>query len=118
MPKAAPLPELKGVEMAEDVYTAARDAHALVILTEWNEFRTLDLAKLKRVMKAPVLCDLRNIYEPEEIEAAGWTHYGVGKGRAGKAAKPAAKRGASKPAKPAAARPVRRAARREGEARA
>jgi len=88
MPKAAPLPELKGVEMAEDVYTAARDAHALVILTEWNEFRTLDLARLKRAMKQPVLCDLRNIYEPAEVEAAGWTHLGVGKGRAGKPAAP------------------------------
>jgi UDPglucose 6-dehydrogenase len=87
MPKAEPLPELKGVEMAADAYDAARGAHALVILTEWNEFRTLDLAKLKRVMKKPVLCDLRNIYSPEEVEAQGWTHIGVGKGRPGKKAK-------------------------------
>ena len=87
MPKAEPLAELKGVEMAADAYDAARGAHALVILTEWNEFRTLDLAKLKRVMKKPVLCDLRNIYSPEEVEAQGWTHIGVGKGRPGKKAK-------------------------------
>ena len=90
MPKAEPLSELKGVEMAADAYDAARGAHALVILTEWNEFRTLDLAKLKRVMKKPVLCDLRNIYSPEEVEAQGWTHIGVGKGRPGK--KPKARR--------------------------
>ena len=83
MPKAEGLPEMKDVEMAKDAYEAARDASAIVILTEWNEFRTLDLSKLKRMMKQPVLCDLRNIYSPEEIEAAGWTHVGVGKGRPG-----------------------------------
>jgi UDPglucose 6-dehydrogenase len=87
MDKAAAMPELQGVEMAKDAYDAARGAHAIVILTEWNEFRTLDLAKLKRLMERPVLCDLRNIYTPEEVEAAGWTHVGVGKGRAGQAAK-------------------------------
>jgi UDPglucose 6-dehydrogenase len=92
MPKAEGLPELKGVEMAADAYDAARGAHAIVIITEWNEFRTLDLARLKRVMKKPVLCDLRNIYAPEEIESAGWKHVGVGKGR------------------PATARPTRRKA--------
>src|SRR5262249_53924468 len=81
MPKAAGLPELKAVLMAADAYEAARGAHAIVIVTEWNEFRNLDLGKLRKQMKSPVLCDLRNIYEPEEVEAAGWTHVGVGKGR-------------------------------------
>ena len=89
MPKAEAMPELKGVEMAADAYDAARGAHALVIITEWNEFRTLDLAKLKRVMKQPLLCDLRNIYTHAEVEEAGWTHVGVGKGRPGQARKPA-----------------------------
>jgi UDPglucose 6-dehydrogenase len=97
MPKAKDLPELKGVELADDVPAAAKGAHALVILTEWNEFRTLDLAKLKRVMAQPLLCDLRNIYEPEEVESAGWRHVGVGKGRAATAAK--AKRAGAKPAR-------------------
>ena len=87
MPKAAPLPEMRDVEMAKDAYEAARGASAIVILTEWNEFRTLDLAKLKRVMKKPVLCDLRNIYAPEDVEAAGFTHVGVGKGRPGQSAR-------------------------------
>ena len=59
-----------------------------MIITEWNEFRTLDLAKLKRLMKQPVLCDLRNIYSRTEVEDAGWTHIGVGKGRAGQGVKP------------------------------
>jgi UDPglucose 6-dehydrogenase len=88
MPKAEPLAELKGVQMAADAYDAARGAHALVIITEWNEFRTLDLAKLKKVMKKPVLCDLRNIYSPSDVEDAGWIHVGVGKGRAGQARRP------------------------------
>jgi UDPglucose 6-dehydrogenase len=86
MEKAAAMPELRGVEMAKDAYDAARGAHAIVIITEWNEFRTLDLSRLKRVMKKAVFCDLRNIYAPEEIESAGWTHVGVGKGRPGESA--------------------------------
>ena len=83
MPKAEPLSELKGVEMAADAYDAARGASAIVIITEWNEFRTLDLSKLKRLMKKPVFCDLRNIYSPDEVIAAGFAHVGVGKGRPG-----------------------------------
>ena len=86
MPKAEHLPELKGVSMATDAYDAARGAHAVVIVTEWNEFRNLDLDRLKQLVKAPVFCDLRNIYEPEEVEAAGWRHVGVGKGHPGGAA--------------------------------
>ena len=111
MPKAEPMSELKGVEMAADAYDAARGASAIVLITEWNEFRTLDLAKLKRLMKKPVLCDLRNIYNPEDAEAAGWTYVGVGKGRAGKAIKP------KRPAMAAAAKPAagRKAAKREGK---
>jgi UDPglucose 6-dehydrogenase len=93
MPKALGLPELKGVELGADPYDASRGAHAVAIVTEWNEFRSLNLARLKRVMKKPVLCDLRNIYRRDELEAAGFTHVAVGKGRAGEAArkkKPAA----------------------------
>jgi UDPglucose 6-dehydrogenase len=81
MPKAAGLPELKGVTFAKDPYDCARGADAVVIVTEWNEFRNLDLARLKRRLRRPVLCDLRNIYEPEEVEAAGFRHVGVGRGR-------------------------------------
>jgi UDPglucose 6-dehydrogenase len=79
-PKAAPLPELRGVELCEDAYSCAQGAHALVVVTEWNEFRGMDLARLKRVMKRPVLCDLRNLYEPAEVEGTGWVHVGVGRG--------------------------------------
>ncbi len=81
MTKAESLPEMRGVELAADAYDAARGANAVAIITEWNEFRGMNLARLKRVMKQPVLCDLRNIYEPAEVEAAGFVHVGVGKGR-------------------------------------
>ena len=81
MTKAQDLPELKNVELGADPYDAARGAHALAIITEWNEFRGMNLARLKRVMKKPVLCDLRNIYDRAEVEAAGFVHVGVGKGR-------------------------------------
>jgi UDPglucose 6-dehydrogenase len=93
MTKAAELPQLKGVEMAADAYDAARGAHAVAIITEWNEFRGMNLARLKRLMKKPVLCDLRNIYEPDEVVAAGFQHVGVGKGRPAKVRRPARRAG-------------------------
>jgi UDPglucose 6-dehydrogenase len=86
MPKAQDLPEMKNVILGADPYDAARGAHAVAIVTEWNEFRGLSLSRLKRVMKKPVFCDLRNIYKREEVEAAGFTHVAVGKGRAGEVA--------------------------------
>ena len=69
---------LQGVEFARDAYEAARGADALAIVTEWNEFRNMNLARLKRLMRKPVLCDLRNLYDPEEVEAAG--HEARGRG--------------------------------------
>jgi UDPglucose 6-dehydrogenase len=79
MPHAKRL--LRGVTFADDVYQAARGADALAIITEWNEFRGLDLRRLKKLMRRPVLCDLRNIYKPEDVEAAGLKYIGVGRGR-------------------------------------
>jgi UDPglucose 6-dehydrogenase len=72
---------LRGVDFAEDVYETARGADALAIITEWNEFRGLDLARLRRLMRRPVLCDLRNIYKPEDVEAEGLKYVGVGRGQ-------------------------------------
>jgi len=93
MPVAERMPEMKGVIMAADAYDAARGADAVLIVTEWNEFRNLDLKKLKRMAKKPVLCDFRNIYDPAEAAAAGWTYVGVGRGTPKTAKKkPAAKR--------------------------
>jgi UDPglucose 6-dehydrogenase len=78
---AARLPAMKDVTLAADPYDAARGADAIAIVTEWNEFRNLNLAQLKQVMRKPAFCDLRNIYDPEEVEAAGLSYVGVGRGR-------------------------------------
>jgi UDPglucose 6-dehydrogenase len=54
-------------------------ADALVIITEWNEFRALDLGRMKSLLKQPVLVDLRNIYNAEEMAAAGFVYYSIGR---------------------------------------
>lgn len=71
---------LPGVQWLENAYEAAKDADAAVILTEWNEFRALDLSRLAGVMATARLADLRNIYNRGDAEAAGFTAY-VGVGR-------------------------------------
>jgi UDPglucose 6-dehydrogenase len=71
---------LPGVKWVDNPYQAANDADLLVLLTEWNEFRGLDLAKLARKMATPQMADLRNIYDPAEVREAGFTAY-VGVGR-------------------------------------
>jgi UDPglucose 6-dehydrogenase len=76
MEQARPL--LQAVAYAEDAYACAEGADALVIVTEWNAFRALDLARLKGLMRAPVLVDLRNIYAPAETERHGFAYSGIG----------------------------------------
>jgi UDPglucose 6-dehydrogenase len=66
---------LPGVAWADDPYSAAEGAHALVILTEWNEFRALDLGRLARAMETPRLADLRNIYAEADAREAGFEAY-------------------------------------------
>lgn len=73
---------LPDVEWAKDAYGAADGADALVIITEWNAFRGLDLARINDLLTIPVFIDLRNIYPPEEVMAAGLSYTGVGKGTA------------------------------------
>jgi UDPglucose 6-dehydrogenase len=70
-----------GVEFANDAYAAAERSDALVIVTEWDEFRALDLERIAELLKGKVLVDLRNVYDPDEAESAGLTYYGVGRGR-------------------------------------
>ncbi|MGY5775965.1 UDP-glucose dehydrogenase family protein [Rhizobium sp. LEGMi135b] len=70
---------IDNIAYAEDAYGAARDADALVIVTEWNQFRALDFARLKSVMKAPVLVDLRNIYRHDEVTKHGFAYTSVGR---------------------------------------
>ncbi|MCC2981622.1 MULTISPECIES: UDP-glucose dehydrogenase family protein [unclassified Sphingomonas] len=62
-----------------DPYEAAEGADAVAIVTEWDAFRALDLARLKKIMKAPVLVDLRNIYERQDAERAGFAYTAVGR---------------------------------------
>jgi UDPglucose 6-dehydrogenase len=62
-----------------DAYAAIADAEALVLLTEWNEFRALDLARVARLLKRPIVIDLRNIYRPAEMEAAGLSYLSIGR---------------------------------------
>ncbi|UIJ46155.1 UDP-glucose/GDP-mannose dehydrogenase family protein [Sphingomonas cannabina] len=76
---AAARPLLPGTEFANSPYEAAKDAVALVIVTEWDAFRALDLQKLRGVMAGDVLVDLRNIYRPEAVTAAGFTYTGIGR---------------------------------------
>jgi UDPglucose 6-dehydrogenase len=83
MSRARGLRGMRDVTFTKDAYDCARGADALVIVTEWNEFRNLGLARLKRLLRRPVLCDLRNVYTPAEVEAAGFRHIGVGRGDAG-----------------------------------
>ena len=64
---------------ATDAYDCARGADVLVLATEWNEFRALDFGRLERLMKSKTVVDLRNVYEPRELKAAGWSYTGVGR---------------------------------------
>ena len=66
---------LPGVQWCEDAYSAAKDADGVVILTEWNAFRALDLPRLASAMRSPKMADLRNVYAPEEVRAAGFSEY-------------------------------------------
>ncbi|MEO1788355.1 MAG: UDP-glucose/GDP-mannose dehydrogenase family protein [Pseudomonadota bacterium] len=66
---------LPGVSWHDDTYEAARDAHAVVLLTEWNEFRALDLGRLAGVMSSPKMADLRNVYSASDVTDAGFSNY-------------------------------------------
>ncbi|HEV7369596.1 UDP-glucose/GDP-mannose dehydrogenase family protein [Arenibaculum sp.] len=70
---------LPGVTWCESAYDALADADAVTILTEWNEFRALDLKRVRELMKAPVMVDLRNVYNPEDMEMAGFSYSCVGR---------------------------------------
>jgi UDPglucose 6-dehydrogenase len=67
------------VRFCRGAFEAARDAEALLLLTEWNEFREVDLLQLKRVMRKPVILDGRNIYDPSVVREMGFTYRGMGR---------------------------------------
>jgi len=70
---------MEGVEWCKSAYETMPDAAALVIITEWNEFRALDLHRVKQLMGQPVMVDLRNIYNPDEMAAAGFRYSCIGR---------------------------------------
>jgi UDPglucose 6-dehydrogenase len=71
---------LTGIEFCDGPYACAKDADALVIVTEWEQFRALDFERLRGMMKQAVLVDLRNVYRPEDLQ--GFAYYGIGRGGA------------------------------------
>ena len=72
-------PLLPNVEMIDDPYAALEGAHAAVVVTEWDEFRALDLERVRAVLAEPLLIDLRNIYRPDEAARAGLTYHSIGR---------------------------------------
>ena len=72
---------LPGIEFASDAYAAADGADVLVIVTEWDEFRALDLERIAASLRGKILVDLRNVYDRSEAAQAGLAYYGVGRGR-------------------------------------
>jgi len=70
---------LPDIEYAIDEYDAIKGADALVIITEWNQFRALDMEKVKSLLNSPKIADLRNIYEPEDMREIGFEYVGVGR---------------------------------------
>ena len=71
----------KRVRFFESSYDALKGVDALLVVTEWNEFRRPDFARMKRLMKHPIILDGRNIYDPKEMREMGFEYYGVGRGR-------------------------------------
>ena len=72
-------PMMPGVEMKDDVYAAIEGADAVVIVTEWDAFRALDLARVKQIANGPIMIDLRNVYQAADVESAGLQYLGIGR---------------------------------------
>ena len=73
-------PLMQDVTMVDDPYTAIEGADAVAIVTEWDAFRALDFARVKKLANAPVLVDLRNIYRPDDVRALGFDYSSIGRG--------------------------------------
>ncbi len=69
----------KKIDWNKDPYSASSNSDVLVILTEWNQFRALDMKKLKKLLKFPIIVDLRNIYNPLEMKSLGFEYYSIGR---------------------------------------
>jgi UDPglucose 6-dehydrogenase len=71
---------LPKIELTDDAYELAEGCDALVVVTDWNEFKNLDLARVRELMTGNVLIDGRNIYEPEQMKEFGFYYRGIGRG--------------------------------------
>lgn len=83
-PKAVPnmkrlFPEGEDLKYFSDKYEAAKGAEALLVITEWEEFKKADLSKLKKIMELPIILDGRNIYNPEEVRSLGFEYHSIGR---------------------------------------
>ena len=70
---------VSGLVPCKDAYEAAQGADALILMTEWNQFRTLDFDRLKTALRQPIFFDLRNVYESDRVAAFGFRHISVGR---------------------------------------
>jgi UDPglucose 6-dehydrogenase len=70
---------LDDVTFAEDAYDCAEGAHALVLVTEWEAFRALDLGRIRGLLATPILVDLRNVYRADEVRRHGFSYTGIGR---------------------------------------
>ena len=68
------------MEYPPDLWTAVEGADGIVIATEWNEFRTMDMARIRDLLRGNVVVDLKNVYEPDQMRDLGLVHVGVGRG--------------------------------------
>jgi UDPglucose 6-dehydrogenase len=97
---------LPGVELCADPYAAAQDADAVVLVTEWAEFRGLEMRRLRAVMRTPVFVDGRNLFDPGAMRADGFTYAGIGRGQLADNAVSTEVRDRKQQAHPRADRPV------------
>ena len=72
--------ELPTIQLCQDPYQVAEDADALVLATEWNEFKQLDFERLFRIMRTPILMDGRNLWDSKQLREIGFTYLGIGQG--------------------------------------
>jgi UDPglucose 6-dehydrogenase len=70
----------KKIKLCDNPYEVAKDADALILATEWNEFKQIDFIKIKSAMKHPVIIDGRNLYDPDTMKKIGFTYHGIGRG--------------------------------------
>jgi UDPglucose 6-dehydrogenase len=73
------MPPAVNLKYASDLYEAAKDADAVLILTDWKEFAAIDMARLNRAVRFPIIIDGRNLYKPQEMQSCGFTYVSVGR---------------------------------------